>query len=1500
MKANSMMDSTKITKYFKNQKPPIISQLKSNFKDPYFPPNLNSIQSKDSKGEFIDKDEGPSLLEELGVSKTEKLTWKRASEINKDMVIFNDKIRIKEIRQGDLGDCYFLSSLAALSTLPYLIREKFRLTLPNKYGYIEVILFIDGEWQIIFIDDYFPYDRNEFIFAKPFENIYWSVILEKVWAKVNGGYSNIIGGVCEEPIEALTGFPSETIEHSEIEKLDLFNQIEEGNLSMLMTASSNENVDKEETGIEPGHAYTIIQAKKWEKKNIYLIRLRNPWGEGEWKGKYSDKSSVWKKELIDYFGYCNKNDGVFWISIEDYMTYFRSTHICYLFFDSIIKVFHFDYLTYFKVPTVFNLFLKESGKTCIRIIFKNWRFNRNIKNSKRPFVLFVGKYDENRNICKIYSKYGIIGDINFIEELDKGYYVIWLYCSYNDIKNDPNFKYTMQITSEKKTNFICEFIGQDSTFLFIQHLILNNYQIEKKDLLASSEYHIGSLSSLKGIYGAIMFNKSSNKWLNIKVKPKLTNVKLFPPYSDKSQIEILIPPNQKTCVLGMNISTSCSYSLSTSSSFKTGITNPIPKEPEFNNFLRFNLSNELSDLMGRANEYHYVSKDLINQIPKFETNEYIKISDEYLRKSSLRTFIINNNNNNINNNNNNNNNINNNNNNNNFNHQNEIMLLLKKYQKEFELIKKNFPVLERDKNVKIVFDKVDCNTGTYIGELNEENRKFRGRGLFIYNNGFKYLGYFYECLKDYKGLILDKDNKKRFYGDFKNDNREGQGELIMENDEKYIGEFKNNQKEGKGIYYFKNGSSWEGNFKNNMKHGIGKFTQKDGKIWMLEYENDHLIGKYDLNNDTNNNKNNSSQNNINNISQNTQDNKNNNNINQNNINQNNINNINQNNINQNNINNINQNNINQNNINPPSTYDISNFKKPEIINNITVSCLNFFKMEESEEKNILYLKRIKELNEKNPFMLQKVLNLNSSKEEYLHFISQNDMMYLGNMNKENKKEGRGALFKGIRYYIGYFSNDLPIGIFDIYSIDKKKLFRGEIDSNYNLKRNVNHTKYYIDGCVYFGQLEYEIPNGYGNLFYINKSFWAGNFKNGKFDGKGKYFFKNGVLSQYITYKENEFISQEDIIIEDFNYEGYHEFFSAHQKIGKKLLSLKYSYYFETELKWVKIELVNKDEYLGQVDKFGIKNGKGCIIYNNNNMKNNEKYYIGFFRNNERNGDGILYDENWNIIYEGQFLNDKKNGFGILNFRGNIFSGYFLDDKLNGKGVYYYNDKTRFEGNFLNSMRHGKGYIINPIQKTIQEVKYNNNNIIKQNIPIFCSNESYLKNKRNIFQQIYSQYNKYVNELMNFTETSDNITLQFNYKKDDEGYLYIGEFNNIGFKHGRGYLLYPDTKRHYIGYFWNGLKHGQGALFSDENKKEYVGNFDYNFPNGEGTYYLENGCIIKGIFNKVGGGKGKIIFPNKESWDGLFYGLLMNSEGDYYNSIGNFVGKRKYKLSKLVN
>ena len=55
------------------------------------------------------------------------------------------------------------------------------------------------------------------------------------------------------------------------------------------TYSFNEDV-KKSTGIAPNHTYSVIGfiklSKKFDKKII--LRLRNPWGDFEWKGKFSD------------------------------------------------------------------------------------------------------------------------------------------------------------------------------------------------------------------------------------------------------------------------------------------------------------------------------------------------------------------------------------------------------------------------------------------------------------------------------------------------------------------------------------------------------------------------------------------------------------------------------------------------------------------------------------------------------------------------------------------------------------------------------------------------------------------------------------------------------------------------------------------------------------------------------------------------------------------------------------------------------------------------------------------------------------------------------------------------------------------------------------------------------------------------------------------------------------------------------------------------------------
>ena len=52
-------------------------------------------------------------------------------------------------------------------------------------------------------------------------------------------------------------------------------------------------------GIVGQHAYSLLSAR--EVKTAFgterLIRLRNPWGEGEWKGEFSDTSDVWTSTL---------------------------------------------------------------------------------------------------------------------------------------------------------------------------------------------------------------------------------------------------------------------------------------------------------------------------------------------------------------------------------------------------------------------------------------------------------------------------------------------------------------------------------------------------------------------------------------------------------------------------------------------------------------------------------------------------------------------------------------------------------------------------------------------------------------------------------------------------------------------------------------------------------------------------------------------------------------------------------------------------------------------------------------------------------------------------------------------------------------------------------------------------------------------------------------------------------------------------------------------------
>ena len=80
-------------------------------------------------------------MEEENPGSSTRLIWKRCTEIEPKWEVFEGKIEFNDVQQGSLGDCYFLSSITALTEYPFLIKEKFRTREFNEEGNIVGLVF---------------------------------------------------------------------------------------------------------------------------------------------------------------------------------------------------------------------------------------------------------------------------------------------------------------------------------------------------------------------------------------------------------------------------------------------------------------------------------------------------------------------------------------------------------------------------------------------------------------------------------------------------------------------------------------------------------------------------------------------------------------------------------------------------------------------------------------------------------------------------------------------------------------------------------------------------------------------------------------------------------------------------------------------------------------------------------------------------------------------------------------------------------------------------------------------------------------------------------------------------------------------------------------------------------------------------------------------------------------------------------------------------------------
>ncbi|KAM9054520.1 calpain-14 [Megaptera novaeangliae] len=260
-------------------------------------------------------------------------------ELHSNPHFYSAKAKRLDLCQGLVGDCWFLAALQALTLHQDILSRVIPLnqSFTEKYaGIFRFWFWHFGQWVPVVVDDRLPVkEAGQLVFvSSPYKNLFWGALLEKAYAKLSGSYEDLQRKQVSEALVDFTGGLTMTINLAEAP----------GNLRDILTRAtysrtrtgcqthSGERVLK--NGLVQGHAYTLPGIRKVTSKRgpAYLIKLRKPWGRVEWKGDWSDSSSMWEllspKEKILLLR--KDDDGEFWMALQDFKAHFMLLVICKL------------------------------------------------------------------------------------------------------------------------------------------------------------------------------------------------------------------------------------------------------------------------------------------------------------------------------------------------------------------------------------------------------------------------------------------------------------------------------------------------------------------------------------------------------------------------------------------------------------------------------------------------------------------------------------------------------------------------------------------------------------------------------------------------------------------------------------------------------------------------------------------------------------------------------------------------------------------------------------------------------------------------------------------------------------------------------------------------------------------------------------------------------------------------------------------------------------------
>jgi len=384
----------------------------------------------------------PANESSIGLQKSRELgriEWRRAGDLSDRPQLVTNGVGRHDVVQGKLGNCWFVAASSVLAGVPKLWErvvpdskdQDWDPNLPDRYsGVFRFHFWRFGNWLEVLVDDLIP-TRNGvpvFTYSKD-SNEFWSALLEKAYAKIHGSYEALDGGNLSDALVDFTGGVSELVSlendagvkvfEEDQKKNELFNRVfeevsEHALVCCAIRARKGEEQEKTEYGLVKGHAYGITAVKKVPigdtglvaffkgREKVALVRLRNPWGEKEWSGAFSDGSLEWRSissKEKEKLGLVTEDDGEFWMPWDDFVIQFTDLSI-----NHIINTSLFSFSKTWKEYVSLSAWARpDRAGGCLNhpTTFLNnpqYRFDINSKEEEEEVIVQLSQMDDGSNV----------------------------------------------------------------------------------------------------------------------------------------------------------------------------------------------------------------------------------------------------------------------------------------------------------------------------------------------------------------------------------------------------------------------------------------------------------------------------------------------------------------------------------------------------------------------------------------------------------------------------------------------------------------------------------------------------------------------------------------------------------------------------------------------------------------------------------------------------------------------------------------------------------------------------------------------------------------------------------------------------------------------------------------------------------------------------------------------------------------------------------------------